>query len=284
MDEVSPMSLRYTNIRRSPKVFFRLFGVSVSDFSRILGSLEKLWESEVIGRYKRPGRPFSLCLADMVLMVLLYYRSYTTQIFISYLFNLDASNVCRIIKLLEPLLVQVVALPEAKSLSQEEIETILLDATEQAIERPKHDQKPYYSGKKKHHTLKIEIRITETGKIIFVSGSCPGATHDYALYKTQPPLDARSRCYADSGYQGIQELHPNAEIPYKKSKNKPLTEEEKEYNTALARIRVPVEHAIGKMKRFRILSDKYRKKRKRYDEKVKIIAGITNLKNGFKAA
>jgi hypothetical protein len=47
----------------------------VSDFSRILGSLEKLWESEVIGRYKRPGRPFSLFLADMVLMVLLYYRS-----------------------------------------------------------------------------------------------------------------------------------------------------------------------------------------------------------------
>jgi hypothetical protein len=42
-----------------------------------------------------------------------------------------------------------------------------------------------------------------------------------------------------------------------------------------------VEHVIGDMKVFRILSERYRNKRKRYGVKFTIIAGIVNLKNGF---
>jgi len=56
---------------------------------------------------------------------------------------------------------------------------------------------------------------------------------------------------------------------------------EKEYNTALSRIRVKIENIIGDLKTFRILSDRYRNKRKRYGVKFNIIAGIVNLKNGF---
>ena len=85
----------------------------------------------------------------------------------------------------------------------------------------------------------------------------------------------------DSGYQGIQDIHPNADFPYKTSKNKPLDAEEKEYNTALSRVRVVVEHIIGDLKAFKILADRYRNKRKCYGVKFNIIAGIVNLKNGF---
>ena len=47
--------------------------------------------------------------------------------------------------------------------------------------------------------------------------------------KNVPPKE--SRLFVDSGYQGIAEIHKNADFPYKSSKNNPLDEEKKEYNT-----------------------------------------------------
>ena len=88
--------------------------------------------------------------------------------------------------------------------------------------------------------------------------------------------------FVDLGYQGISQLHNGSvQIPYKKSKKNPLDEESKEYNHALAKIRVKVENVIRCLKIFRILSDRYRNKRKGYKEKFSIIAGIVNMKNGF---
>src|SRR5690606_20752055 len=195
-----------------------------------------------------------------------------------YLFGIDDSRVCRILQRLEPLLAKVIALLNKKYLSQEEIEALIIDATEQPIERPKKTQKPYYSGKMKRHTLKTEIRVTRRGRIIHVSKSWPGSVHDFELHKTEPPIPKQTRAFVDSGYQGLDKLHTQTELPYKATKTKPLGEEEKEYNQALSRLRVVVEHILGDIKTFRILADRYRNKRKRYDIKFKIIAGIVNLK------
>ena len=60
--------------------------------------------------------------------------------------------------------------------------------------------------------------------------------------------------------------------------------EEKEYNRALSRVRITIENIFGDIKTFKILADRYRNKRKRYNVKFKIIAGIVNLKNGFAIA
>lgn len=166
-------------------------------------------------------------------------------------------------------------------LSKEEVESLIIDATEQPIERPKKSQKPYYSGKKKRHTLKKEIRITKQGRIIHLSKHKPGSVHDFELHKTESPIPKSTRVFVNSGYQGLDKLHSQIEFPYKATKIKPLDEEEKEYNQALLRIRVKVEHILGDLKTFRVLSERYRNKRKRYDIKFSIIAGIVNLRNGF---
>lgn len=79
-------------------------------------------------------------------------------------------------------------------------------------------------------------------------------------------------------------MHKNADFPYKASKNTPLHGEKKEYNTTLSKLRVKVEHIIGDLKTFKILTDRYRNKPKRYGIKFNIIADIVNLKNGFSAA
>jgi hypothetical protein len=278
------MSLKYIKIRKSPIIFNRLFGVSVSQFDEILLKIEPQWQKQVINRYKRPGRDYKLELGDMLLLLLLYYRSYITQMFVGFLFGIDDSRVCRIIQKLEPILAGELALTKIKHLSQEEVETLIIDATEQPIERPSKNQKRYYSGKKKRHTIKTEIRITRKGHIVHVSRSRRGAMHDFALHKEEPPIPPDSRAFVDSGYQGLDKIHRATELPYKATKTKPLDKEEREYNHALSRYRVIVENIIGDIKTFKILSDRYRNKRKRYGIKFHIISGIVNLKNGFTTA
>jgi hypothetical protein len=278
------MSLKYTKISKSPIIFNRLFGVSVSQFDEILLKIEPQWEKQVINLYKRPGRDYKLELADMLLMLMLYYRSYITQMFIGFLFGIDDSRVCRIIQKLEPILAKEMALTKTKHLSKEEVESLIIDATEQPIERPQKNQKKYYSGKKKRHTIKTEIRITRKGRIVHVSRPRRGAMHDFALHKEEPPIPPESRAFVDSGYQGLDKLHQATELPYKATKTKQLDKEEKEYNHALSRFRVIVENVIGDIKTFKILSDRYRNKRKRYGIKFHIISGIVNLKNGFTTA
>ena len=120
-----------------------------------------------------------------------------------YLFGLNNSQVCRFIRKLEPILASVVAISKRKKLSQQELEYLIIDATEQPIERPKKGQKPYYSGKKKQHTLKTEIRVTPKGRIVHVSKSRPGSVHDFEAFKKEPPPPDYARLFVDSGYQGI---------------------------------------------------------------------------------
>jgi len=55
-------------------------------------------------------------------------------------------------------------------------------------------------------------------------------------------LPEASHVYADSGYQGLQKDHSAIDIPDKKTKATPLTKDEREYNHALSRFRVRVEH------------------------------------------
>lgn len=278
------MSLRYNKIKKNPTIFNRLFGMSPQQFEEILRKVERRWQKKVIGAYKRPGRDYKLDVSDMLLMLLLYYRSYITQIFVGYIFGIDDSRVCRIIKTMESIMPDIMKLSIEHKLTKGEVEELIIDATEQPIERPKNDQKAYYSGKKKRHTVKTEIRINLEGKILHVSEEKPGSTHDFNLFKQGPPLPENAHVYVDSGYQGIGEFHSNYDLPYKSSKSKKLGPEEKEYNTALSRVRIRVENVLGDIKTFKILSDRYRNKRKRYNVKFKIIAGIVNMKNGFQLA
>jgi transposase len=75
---------------------------------------------------------------------------------------------------------------------------------------------------------------------------------------------------------GIQKLHENSVIPKKKSKKHPLTKEEKKYNHELSKQRIEVENVLASLKRFRILSDRYRNRRRRFGLRFNIIAGIYN--------
>lgn len=90
------------------------------------------------------------------------------------------------------------------------------------------------------------------------------------------------RGIVDSGYTGIQKLQGSSLLPKKRSKGKSLTKEERRSNRRIASQRVLNENVIGRIKRFKILSDKYRNRRKRFGLRFNLIAGIHNweLKHG----
>lgn len=104
-----------------------------------------------------------------------------------------------------------------------------------------------------------------------------GTTHDFALYKqSKLSLDAGLELLADSGYQGLAELHGKSRTPKKKPKKGQLTKTEKRANRELARLRIVVEHVIRSLKIFRILAERYRNRRKRFSLRFNLIAGLHN--------
>lgn len=99
----------------------------------------------------------------------------------------------------------------------------------------------------------------------------PGSQHDYTLLKQEfdPKVDwfASTQASVDLGYQGIQTdyLSPkHIHIPHKKprkSKKNPdpqLSRQHKRENRRIGRVRVLVEHAMGGMKNFRVLTIRLR--------------------------
>jgi transposase len=105
-----------------------------------------------------------------------------------------------------------------------------------------------------------------------------GSKHDFQLFKdVGSDLSEHIRILADAGYQGLAELHENCQTPFKKSKYHPLTKKEKQKNRTLARKRILIEHIFRKLKVFRILSERYRNRRKRFSLRFNLIAAIYNL-------
>lgn len=104
-----------------------------------------------------------------------------------------------------------------------------------------------------------------------------GRIHDLQLFRSsRTRLHPSVTLMADLGYLGIQKLHTNSAVPQRRQPRNPITQEQKARNRSLSSERVVVEHAIRKLKVFRILAERYRNRRKRYNLRVNLIAGIVN--------
>lgn len=109
-----------------------------------------------------------------------------------------------------------------------------------------------------------------------------GRRHDFRIYKeSELNIHPRISAEVDSGYQGIQKLHANTRLPYKGTKKRPLNAVQRKHNHQNASLRIIVEHVIRGMKIFRLLSERYRNRRKRFGLRINLIAGLYNyqLKN-----
>ena len=134
-----------------------------------------------------------------------------------------------------------------------------------------------YSGKKKRHTQKAQVVADQKTKQILATAFSAGKMHDFKLFgQSRTAMPPQTKCLADSGYLGLLKHHVNSQIPHKKSKHHPLTDEQKAENRQLAKERFVAEHIIRSLKIFRILCERYRNRRKRFGLRFNLIAALYN--------
>lgn len=141
--------MSYENIKSLPPPLFKRYcGVQPETFKRMC----EVVRTELKRTQKKPGRPPKLAIEDQVLLTLEYWREYRTQFHMAQRWGLSEPTVGRIITKVENILQRCrdFRLPGKKQLreSDNQIEVIVVDATETAIERPKKNNAGIIRGRK----------------------------------------------------------------------------------------------------------------------------------------
>ena len=109
--------------------------------------------------------------------------------------------------------------------------------------------------------MKLQIAADADNKNILRIAVSSGKTHDFKMLKESRLILPDDTLFVlDKAYQGIFEIHPMSLIPIKATKNHKLTPEEKAFNSFVSKLRIFIEHINRYIKRFRILSSRYRNK------------------------
>jgi len=121
-------------------------------------------------------------------------------------------------------------------------------------------------------------------RIVSVGTTVRGSTHDKTQAEADaPPFPPDSQGAADLGYQGYRPPNLRLTIPLKKPKGGDRSAEEQAMNTALAKLRLYVEHAIRGIKRQRIVADIFRNTSAgMIDLSIEVAAGLFNLTNQYR--
>lgn len=309
--------LTYEKLQRKPKQFQAFTGVTLAQFSEILGAVQPVYAEFEQERLAKPdrkrkiggGRNFTLGMEDRLMVTLMYFRLYVSYALLGYLFNLDGTNIGREInQRMLPALLSVLPVPmqdeflsghdeppqigggkRIKTLKKlmeahPEIKEVWVDATEQPIQRPseKLARKQYYSGKQSEHTIKSQL-LTTKELVLHVSGNVPGSVSDSTVLAgsgIMHSIPAEVQVNLDRGYEGAESRYPNNKVykPKRAQRNHPLTLFEKLYNHIINKTRILVEHVIGRLKKFRIVSDLYRNRRATHGDLFLVVAGLINFR------
>jgi len=230
---------------------------------------------------------------DQILLTVVWLRQYPTQEVLGYFFGVSDTGARAVIERVLPLLEaagrDTMRLPDPGRTRRRQADalradipelTVLVDSFEQRVQRPAMGQQEYYSGKKKAHTVKVQVAVDpETGKIADVSESVPGPTADITLLarsglcKRVPPEGGIG---GDKGYPGIDKLHGAGATPRRKPRGQEQSEEDKAYNRAFARERIIVEHGIRRVRRYACLSQADRHDRAKHTERTRAVCGLVN--------
>ena len=321
------MSL-YRKLSRNPKQFLTITGMNLLQFQELLPEFNRAFDRQeqyrksvvVKTKTKRQrraggGSQFKHPLEEQLLMLLIYYRLYLTQEFLTLLFlHQNKSSISRNIKLMRKLLEEVLpthakALKKILSLAEKEARgrrkrissieefqkaypelTFIIDGVEQEKRKPKNKEKRKsdYSKKKARHTNKQIVISTPSGIIVSQSKSIGGRPHDFKAFKEDHSVQAvcqefghhRVTLYADSGFQGIESLNLPLEprLMQRARRNHPLNREQKLLNRLRSSTRIKVEHTLSRRKKYAIASNVYRNRDEDYDSTMNVVSGLVNLR------
>lgn len=242
-----------------------------------------------------------LCTGDELLMCLMRLRLGILYGHISRIFNVSVSAVGTIIKTMLALLKKIMKLvvvwlsrPQIRnSMPQSLIEnsfgktTCIVDCTEVFLQRPKKlmARAQTYSAYKGHNTVKFLTVIDPNGLLMFVSKAyggrasdkfitCDSGVHDFFF-----PGD---EIMADRGFsldRDLEVLGVKLNMPAFTRGKAQLSEQEVTATRRIASVRIHVEHAINRIKNYRIFKQALPiKSKKTISDMVFVCAGLCNLK------
>ena len=130
--------------------------------------------------------------------------------------------------------------------------------------------------------MKTQVVVDKNTRKVICTFFGNGKRHDFRLFKdSKTHIRKEIQVETDTAFFGITKIHANTRLPKKRSKKNPLTKEDKKNNKEISSSRATNEHAIGFIKRFKIVAERYRNRRKRFALRFNLIAGICNFELAF---
>lgn len=302
----------YQRLSQYLGAFRSLTGMSPTEFEALWVPFLAAWERRRSQqRTTRAGQPRqravgggAQCQNDLrhrLLMALIWLRIYPTYELLGFFFDLHKRNaqlnvrdVLAVLDSLDDFPFDRPAPDRQRLASVAEVMAafpevrVVIDAKEQRVQKPQASfeaQKPYYSGKKKAHTLKTQIAVRPNGLIESVSTSVPGSVHDLTLLRATDLLNrlvVGEGVMVDKGYVGLAKDFPDVPlvIPFKAAKDRPVTAEQKAFNRVVSQHRIVVEHTLAQVNRFTVLRQVFRGRwenhQKAHSQVVRVVAQLVN--------
>lgn len=304
--------MRYISLAQHPHHFRAFTGVTVEEFEGLCAAIREDWQEEHRAellrknpqRKRKPGagHPFAIpALEDQLLLALVWAKLYSSYLLLEYLFHIDESTVMRTIRRITPLLKGRFALASVQERFKgrtklrtlddvreiiPDLDKILADATEQPVQKSGDGRKRRlnHSGKRRDFTVKTQIATNGQGLLVHVSHTVGGRMHDYKLFKHSglPQLVPKTAAfYGDLGYEGIRKDYPpiHAVLPMKRRIGAvSLSRADKIFNKKQRRIRISVENTIAQLKKYQVLSQRYRHSQRNYNTAFQFVANVVNFR------
>jgi hypothetical protein len=287
------------HIQNNPQETQRLVGLKYEQLQQLIAKAEALHNQKkakiksekirIIGR--GGGRKPKLTVTDQIILNLVYLRQMTIFQLLGIQFGVSESTANDTFNYWFPLFREFLpaSILEQVKKNSSDIEVVLelltefeliVDSSEQPRERPGdyEEQKKFFSGKKKNHTLKNQFIVLPNGEdIVDCSAGAPGPKSDINLFRErQKAFDENQKFNGDKGYIG----EPSIKTPHKKTKKQELTTLQKQQNLEFSTKRILVEHIIRLLKIFRVASERFRLNPQKYDQVIFTICGKSRLRIG----
>jgi hypothetical protein len=288
-------------LENRPRAGKRLLGIGEKVVMRLLDAAEKQDKTRRKVQANRPDRKRApgagtkpAPLLFQLLTTLLYMRQHPTMQMLSEWMGCSESTVWNYIHAMLPVI--RADLPasllegwkrENPNMDQADLERFLadvsgepliVDAWEQERLRPKDDekQKACYSGKKKRHTRKNQVIVTQGGTdIVDVVFGEEGRRFDGKIFQeNQDRLPDSIQYEGDKAYQGQDRMTTPFKVPPKGE----LTDEQRAFNRDIGERRIFVEHKIREIRLFRIAGETFRMADKMYNTVMGGVCGLVRVR------
>ena len=293
----------YDKVKNHPKLLLAMTSLTRAEFEQLLVPFQVAWKAHAEqaaapeqSRQRQAGagrKPALRTVADKLLFILYYFKAYPLQEILAFEFGMSQGQACEWIETLSQVLKQTLStlglLPErdpaqlATKLAVEGETKLGIDGTERRIQRPKDNvkQTEHYSGKKKAHPVKNTVVVgLESRRVKYLSGTYEGKKHDKKICdEEQLTFPPDISLYKDTGFQGYEPMGVHTYQPKKKPRGQDLSDEDRELNHLISKVRIIAEHVICGIKRCRILKDVFRNTRDGFADLVAEIAcGLHNFR------